>query len=53
MRVILFQRGATSWGFQIGRAYLNINYPEYWVLRGRMMDGSRRASFASWGWERD
>lgn len=51
MRVILFQRGATSWGFSIGRAYLYINYPHYWFLRGRMMDGSRRASFGSWGWD--
>lgn len=33
MTFILFQRGATSLGFQIGRVELSINYPRYWLRR--------------------
>ena len=32
MAVILFQKGATSWGFQIGRAYLNWPYLAFWKV---------------------
>ncbi len=52
MTLILGQRGATGWGFQIGRLYWQVNFPGYWLLRGRMMDGSRRASLGHWGWDR-
>jgi len=41
MRVILFQRGATSWGFSIGRAWL------YWPYIEFMKVGVR----PTWGWE--
>lgn len=51
MASILFQRGATGWGFQVGRLYWQINFPSYWFLKGRMMDGSRRASLGHVGWE--
>jgi hypothetical protein len=43
MRFILFQRGATSWGFQIGRLYLYWPRPVYW----------RHGSRPEMGWERD
>lgn len=41
--VIIGQRGATSWGFQIGRAFLYVSYPRYW----------RHGYFLQIGWERD
>lgn len=30
MTCILFQRGATSLGFQVGRVELSLVYPRYW-----------------------
>lgn len=41
MRVVLFQRGATSWGFQVGRLWL------YWPYFRFMRSGSR----PSIGWD--
>lgn len=31
MTFIMFQRGATSWGFQIGRVWWNVFYPTFWA----------------------
>ena len=33
--MILFQKGATSYGFQIGKFYLYVNYLRYWKLNLR------------------
>lgn len=34
MNIILFQKGCTSWGFQIGRVFWNINKPRFWRTSG-------------------
>ena len=31
--MILFQKGATSWGFQFGGWYFYITYPRYWIVK--------------------
>lgn len=47
MTVILFQRGATSWGFQFGNFYFYLNFMQFWG-RGGTMWGT---NFGSWGWQ--
>lgn len=67
MTWIWMQRGATSWGFQVGRLYLNVKYPSFWwyapsratyVANGnRCISGPQRGWLYAWplhlGWERD
>lgn len=43
MTFILFQRGATGWGFQIGRLYWQVNYPRFIF--------HRRGTLGHWGVE--
>jgi hypothetical protein len=64
---IIGQRGATSWGFQIGRHYLNVGYSSFWLysrpranyIRNgyRPVSGPNRGWLYAWplqfGWERD
>jgi len=35
MRFIMFQRGATSWGFQLGKYYMYWPYAVYWRCGSR------------------
>lgn len=34
MTFIFAQRGATSWGFSIGRLYCYVMYPRFWRTSG-------------------
>lgn len=42
MTFILFQRGATSLGFQISRFQMDILYPRFWIACRRVV------SFKAW-----
>ena len=54
MTFIFFQRGATGYGFQIGRLYWQINYFRFWFL-WRVSPFSGRKTFepsiGHWGWD--
>jgi hypothetical protein len=39
MIIIFAQRGATSWGFQIGKYYAYLNYPRFWRTSGLLRWG--------------
>ena len=41
---VLFQRGATGWGFQVYRLYGQINFPAYWFRKGHRL-GRRLLNF--------
>jgi hypothetical protein len=66
MVVVIAQRGSTSWGFQVGRLYLNVKYKAFWwyskpranyIRNGhKLTSGPNRAWLYAWpmrlGWER-
>jgi hypothetical protein len=54
MTFILFQRGATCLGFQIGRLYLELVYPSYWLYYGKRQGRKWFFNYpAHLGWEKD
>lgn len=50
--MILFQRGATGWGFQFGRLYFQINYWRYCVFFRKHWTGKRLFRIGHLGWDR-
>lgn len=52
MRLILFQRGATGWGFQVGRLYWQVNYWRFMHFGHKHWSGLYRVwSIGHVGWE--
>lgn len=51
--MILFQRGATGWGFQFGRFWFQINYWRYMVFgrRHQFWPHHRVWCIGHYGWE--
>lgn len=51
--MILFQRGATGWGFQFGRFYFQVNYWRYCLIfRKHWATGRREFRVGHWGLDR-